>query len=240
MDKTLQRVVKLLDGMAETAPWGKEILIVFDESESYYRYLANYYPDAGEFALSGGMHLDVGCGHYATVKNDLQAIEPIIAHEMTHGCVAHLPLPAWVNEGLAVNVEQQLAGVRGAQPQRTKHLAYWHEHEVQEFWSGKSFLRVDDGNALSYDLARLLVSHIGKDWQAFKRFMITADVADAEAAAAGEQLGLNLGELVAAVLEQKPSTAWSPNPGLWSGEPERGRFSASDLPPKSSCRCPRG
>ena len=35
-------------------------------------------------------------------------------HEMTHGSVAHLPLPLWLNEGLAVNTERRLAGATGA------------------------------------------------------------------------------------------------------------------------------
>jgi len=154
MERTRQSIIKILDGAARPAPWGKDILIVFDDSESYYRYVAHYYPDAGEFAFSGGMHIDAGCSHYVTVKSDLQVIEPVIAHEMTHGCIAHLPLPAWLNEGLAVNVERRLTGVRPThtpQQLRAKHAAFWREDEMQEFWSGKSFLRADDGNLLSYD-----------------------------------------------------------------------------------------
>lgn len=218
MEKTLQRIVKLLDGIAQVAPWGKDILIVFDDSESYYRYVSHYYPDAGEFALSGGMHINAGCSHYATVKNDLRLTEPVIAHEMTHGCVAHLPLPAWLNEGLAVNVEQRLAGAPSThtpQQLRAKHLAFWHENEIQEFWSGMSFLRPDDGNLLSYDLARLMVDQMTRDWKPFKRFVLAADSVDAGASAAREHLGVDLGEFISALLDREPSTALAPDPGLW-------------------------
>ncbi len=78
MEKTLKRVAKLLDGIAELPPWGKDLLLVFDDNESYLGYVSYYYPEAGEFAFSGGMYVNAGCGHYATVKADLHAIEPII------------------------------------------------------------------------------------------------------------------------------------------------------------------
>lgn len=228
MERTLKRVVKTLDGIAQVPPWGKDILIVFDEGDSYYRYVSHYYPDAGEFAFSGGMHINAGCSHYVTVKGDLRSIEPIIAHEMTHGCLGHLPLPAWLNEGLAVNTEQRLTGARMSdytpQQLRQKHLEFWREGEMQEFWSGKSFLRTDDGNLLSYDLARILIEHAAKNWEPFKRFVLASDAADAGATAAHDHLGVDLGELVCALLGREPSTAWAPDPQAWADEPERGGF----------------
>ena len=219
MERTLGRVVRLLDGIAEIPPMGKDLLLVFDDDESYYRYVSYYYPDAGEFAFSGGMHIDAGCSHYVTVKGDLRTIEPVIAHELTHGCVGHLPLPMWLNEGLAVSVEQRLTGVRSThtpQQLRSKHLAFWGVEEIQQFWSGSSFQRTDDGNLLSYDLARLLVEHLGKDWQAFKSFALAANANDAGASAAQEYLGVQLGELVCALLQQEASASWEPDVGRWN------------------------
>lgn len=228
MERTLKRVAKALDGIAQLPAWGKDILIVFDDDESYYRYVSYYYPDAGEFAFSGGMHINAGCSHYVTVKGDLRSIEPIIAHEMTHGFLSHLPLPAWLNEGIAVNTEQRLTGVKASEhtPQqlRQKHLEFWHESELQEFWSGKSFLRTDDGNLLSYDLARIMAEHMAKDWESFKEFVLAADAADAGAAAAHDHLGVDLGEFICALLEKEPSSKWSPNPLAWEDAPERGGF----------------
>ncbi len=231
MGRTLQRVIKLLDGIARMPSMGKDLLLVFDDDEAYYRYVSFYYPDAGEFAFSGGMHIDAGCSHYVTVKNDLRVIEPIIAHEMTHGCVGHLPLPAWLNEGLAVNIERRLAptpSTHTPQQLRAKHLAFWGEEEVQEFWSGKSFLRADDGNLLSYDLARLMVEQLSHPWEPFKQFVLAADGADAGSAAARQYLDVDLGEVVSALLEQaSPARSWGPDPERWQGEPERGRFAGN-------------
>jgi hypothetical protein len=213
MERTLGRVIKLLDGIAEIPPLGKDILLVFNDDKSYYRYVSYYYPEGGEFAFSGGMHINAGCSHYVTVKNDLHAIEPVIAHEMTHGCLGHLPLPVWLNEGLAVNIEQRLTGVRPThtpQQLRSKHLAFWGTEEIQQFWTGESFLRTDDGNLLSYDLARLMVEHMGKDWEVFKQFALSVSQVDAGASAARECLGVELGELVCVLLDQRPSAAWEP------------------------------
>ena len=50
-------------------------------------------PEHGERAASGGMYIDEGCRHFVTVKSAPCAIEPVIAHAMTLGCVADLPLP---------------------------------------------------------------------------------------------------------------------------------------------------
>ncbi|SFD97380.1 hypothetical protein ABL840_20620 [Variovorax sp. NFACC27] len=219
MVRTLARVAATLDGLAQIPSWGKDILIVFDDAESYYRYVAHYYPDQGEFAFSSGMYINDGCAHFVTVKADLSAIEPVIAHEMTHSCLAHLPLPLWLNEGLAVNTELRITGGSGSYPGthelRRKHLGFWGPQEIQEFWSGESFKRTDDGNMLSYDLARLIVSHFASDWEAFKRFVLDADASDAGAASARENLHIDLGALACALLEKEPSPPWGPQPQNW-------------------------
>jgi hypothetical protein len=226
MSKTLQRVVRVLDGIAEVPEWGKDILIVFDDDDTYYRYVSLCYPDSGEFAASGGMYINAGCGHFVTVKADLRTIEPVIAHEMTHSCLGHLPIPAWLNEGLAVNTEQRLcptgAPMFTPQQMHAKHRAFWGETEIQEFWSGKSFLRNDDGNMLSYDLARILVSQLSRDWSRFRKFVLNANAADAGAVSAAKHLNLELGVAVSALLEQGQADTCAPIPSLWENEAEHG------------------
>ncbi|MDR7332591.1 hypothetical protein [Roseateles asaccharophilus] len=230
VDKTLQRIVRVLDGLARSVqPHEQEILIVFDDDEAYYRYLAHYYPDAGEFAASGGVFINAGCGHFATVKADLHAIEPVIAHELTHSCLSHLPIPAWLNEGLAVNTERRLcppvlAPRTSPRQMHARHQAFWGVDEIQQFWSGKSFLRTDEGNELSYDLARILVSQLAGDWARFRAFALSAHMDDGGEAAAHEHLGLPLADLAAALLERPADASWAPTPARWQGEPERGAF----------------
>ena len=229
MDRTLKRIVGVLDGVAAVPKRGKNILIIFDDADSYYKYTSYYYPQPGEFAFSGGMYLHSGRGYFVTIKSDLRAIEPVIAHEMTHACVAHLSLPAWLNEGIAVNTEQKLTSSGTAlytpQQMHRKHQAFWAPREIQEFWSGKSFLRPDEGNMLSYDLARIMVEQMAKDWAAFRSFALAADRMDSGSTASRTHLGADLGEYVCAILDRAECRGWSPNPSSWDSEPEKGSFS---------------
>jgi hypothetical protein len=96
--------------------------------------------------------------------------------------------------------------------------------EIQQFWSGKSWLRPDDANMLSYDLARILVEQFATDWPAFRNFVLAANIDDSGSAAAREYLHIDLGAAVCAVLEMKPTDAWKPDPATWSELPERGAF----------------
>ena len=214
MERTHQRILQILDGVAQLPTWGKDILIVFDDGDDYYRYASRYYPDAGEFALSSGMHISSGCGHYITMKADLNSIEPIIAHESTHGCLGHLPLPLWLNEGLAVNMEARLTGKLDnewtSEEMRHKHLSFWDAQEVQQFWSGESFQRTDDGNRLSYDLAGILVKQFSADWDSFKSFVLAAHAHDAGAEAASLYLGVDLGVAVCSLMDKPNHLAWKP------------------------------
>lgn len=226
--KTTTRIGKVLEGVAQVPAWGYDILVVFDDEKNYYRYISRYYPESGEFATSSGMHINFGCSHFVTMKADLLAVEPVIVHEMTHACLSHLPLPAWLNEGLAVNTESRLSPTPKSlftpQEMHAKHMQFWGVHEIQEFWCGKSFLRADDGNMLSYDLARILVAQFADDWQSFKRFVLLAQASDGGQAAALEILHLDLGAAVCALLGQSPSADWAPEPNIWPDPPERGAF----------------
>lgn len=226
MARTSQRILRLLSGIAQVPEWGHDILIIFDDDETYYKYVSRYYPDDGEFSMSSGMHIGQGCGHFVTTKSDLRTIEPVIAHEMTHGYLSHLPIPTWLNEGIAVNTEHRIctppAPLYSPREMHEKHLRFWRPSEIQEFWSGKSFHRSDDGNMLSYDLARILVTHFSADWEQFRAFVLSSNSADSGFAAAIENLGVHLGAAVASVMEQDVDGGWEPNPSLWDVPPEHG------------------
>jgi hypothetical protein len=222
MERTTGRIVRLLDGIASPPKRGESILVVFDDEESYYNYIAYFYPERGEFAQSGGLYIDAGCGHFVTVKSDLPSVEPVIAHEMTHASVAGLPLPLWLNEGLAVNSERALTmpqrGLYSPVELHEKHVAFWNAEEIQRFWSGESFDVGGDSNMLAYDLAQIIVEQMAKDWTSFRRFVLAADRADGGAAAAREHLAVDLGEYVCALLEQQNTSGWSPDPSGWRPE----------------------
>lgn len=219
IERTGRRIDAVLKGIVENPPWGKDILIAFDDEQSYYRYVSYYYPESGEFAFSGGMHLDAGCGHFVTVKRELHVMEATIVHEMTHAWLVHLPLPAWLNEGLAVNTERRLAGAPretlGAHEKlHDKLRRFWSAVSIQKFWSGDSF-HDPESQALSYELARIVVEQLAKDWAPFAAFVRRADRADAGTAAARECLGLDLGEVITVLLERDTPRSWAPDPQKW-------------------------
>lgn len=168
-----------------------------------------------------------GCVHFVSVKNEQHALEPVVAHETTHAMLAHLPIPLWLNEGLAVNTERRLSPPlvspqQSAEQMHRRHCAFWGAEEIQQFWSGQSFGRSDEGNELSYDLARILVEQFAADWPRFVQFVNAAQRDDRGEAAAVACLGLSLGEAAAALLEGERAADLSPHAGAWeavSAEP---------------------
>lgn len=218
VENTEKRIRTVLRDLAQFPEGEKNIVLVFDDDTMYYDYVSLYYPDEGEFSFSGGMFIDNGCAHFVVKRDDLRSVEPVIAHEMTHRALAYYSLPRWLDEGIAVNTEIRLTANYAlrftVQELHQKHLLFWNKETIQEFWSGKSFDRVDDGNLLSYELARILVEHFAKDWASFSQFVQTAAHIDAGHEAAHAALELDLGECVCALLDLEESETWSPNPTL--------------------------
>jgi hypothetical protein len=227
-DKTHRRILRLLDGIARGSEIGKVCILVLDTHDRYYEYVSHYYPEGGEFPISGGMFLQYGYGHFVFVESQMSSMEPTIAHEHTHCLMQHLPLPAWLNEGIAVNTEHRLCPpgrpLHPPDEMHEKHLAFWNESTIQEFWSGKSWGRPDEGNSLSYDLARIFVEMLARDYDSFRRFTCAADFEDGGRSAAVEHLGFPLENLAEAVLGEGP---WQPRPEAWKEGTERGQFRPS-------------
>lgn len=209
-----QRVTRTLDDLARLPPGERTIVLVLDSEEDYYHYVSIYYPEEGEFAFSGGMFIHAGCPHFVVVRSDLATLEPVIAHELTHSALAHWHLPKWLDEGLAVNTEHRVAGVRGAahtpQELHRMHQAYWTPQRIQAFWTGESFDEPDQGNLLSYDLARILVQQLGQDWPLFTQFAQAAQREDGGATAAKQVLNVRLGALAAGLFGVEDQGLWEP------------------------------
>ena len=223
VSRSRRRILHTLKGIADLPRGGYDILVVFDDQDTYYRYASSHYPDEGEFALSSGMYLSYGVGHFIMVKDALETIEPVIVHELTHSCLSHLPIPLWLNEGLAVNTEDRFypnahgahRGGHDAVLQHRRHKAFWRTQEIQQFWSGDSFARTDEGRDLSYHLASILTAQLAADWASFASFANGANQEDGGAQAAQVHLGLSLGRAVCALLEREFEEAFEPNAGAW-------------------------
>jgi hypothetical protein len=225
LERSRKRVLATLPGIAAEDGHGKTAVLVMDDQDDYYAYVSNYTEGAGqEQGLSGGMFIDAGYGHFVFAESHFDAMEAVVVHELTHALVRHLPLPAWLNEGLAVNTERRF--VRAVPRYQPQQLAwsfgeFWNDETIQEFWSGKSFLRSDEGQPLSYELARVLVELVAREPGVLQRFCAEADRRDAGEAAALAVLGTDLQGLAGAVLGEGE---WMPRPAAWVDGIEVGSF----------------
>jgi hypothetical protein len=198
--------------------------MVLDNEDDYYRYVSEYYPQDGEFSFSGGMYIQNGYGHFVFCKGSMDTMEPTLVHELAHALVGHLPMPAWVNEGLAVNTERRWA----PRPPQYKphelaylHTKFWNEETMQEFWSGKSYLRPDEGNALSYDLAQRMIEVVGKDHELLARFVNQSSQEDGGSKAALDVLSMPVQQLVVHAIGAE---FVAPDATKWNQGSEKGWF----------------
>lgn len=87
---------------------GRNVLLIFSDEDDYYQYLAFHTPE-GEQAKSGGVCIHSGYTHVALPWYGETDTANTIVHELTHDCLAHLPLPPWLNEGVAVTIQKAVA-----------------------------------------------------------------------------------------------------------------------------------
>jgi hypothetical protein len=223
---TQRRVARSLARLATDRLTEKQVVLLLHDEDDYYRYLSGMYPEEGEFPMSAGVHFNGPGPHFVVNGSNLEEVEATIVHEMTHAFVAHLPIPAWLNEGLAVNMEIAFGRVADAHKLielEQRHRKFWTTELIQDYWSGRSWHHPGEGNELSYDLGRLMVAGMSEDWSRFEAFALAAHGADSGASAAADRLGIDLGEYVRHYLERDEGE-WAPDPQRWDGAPERGAF----------------
>ena len=213
LERMLQRILARLEGVASDEGYGKHVAMLFTDEDQYYDYVSMFYPEDGEFGLSSGVFVNEGYGHFAFPSQDISFAEPIAAHELTHACLAHLYIPVWLNEGIAVVMEEVLAGVSPYVDNELieHHRSYWDQSSIQDFWSGDSFNSTDEGQELSYSLAQILVRNMSKNYDSFKQFCLAASTDDAGESAAINCIGISLQDFVGVLLGDGN---WKPRDGL--------------------------
>lgn len=197
-EKALRQILAKLEGLAEVDVCGKRVIMIFDSLDDYYGYSSYFYAD-GEHPMSSGVFLNTEYGHIAIPFYDVAETEATVAHELTHNCLRHLPIPLWVDEGLAVTIENELCNnhpLRMGAERLREHQAFWNDETIQEFWSGSSFARIDEGNGLSYELARFCIRALAHDISSFMAFAQHASYEDGGEAAAFEIFEGSLGGLI--------------------------------------------
>ncbi|MGE9270829.1 MAG: hypothetical protein ACQKBU_08495 [Verrucomicrobiales bacterium] len=223
----LRQILHHLQGAVMDQSHGRHVALIFDQDADYYRYIARFFPD-GELPMSGGLCLKDTVVHYAFSSFEKQSDRSVLAHELTHACLSHLPLPAWLDEALAMRMETTVTGDQIFYLDRERyeaHLRYWNADRIQAFWSGDSWTLPGEPFELSYSLAEILWRKIEVDLQASHPqvidFIRHAHRHDAGASAFEQTFGLSLDELVEDFLGEGSWTPQGTKSGLTDHPQER-------------------
>ena len=215
-EKAMIEIRSRLGGLAWADTPARHVVLLFQEEDDYYDYVGGF--EQGDVVpTSLGMHFGSGYPHVAIKhESDTQDAQTLV-HELTHHCVTHLPIPVWLNEGVAQRLQRAIVGVYAPRAHEgasshywaaisnwvpplmwdelvEKHHAFWNEQNIQEFWAGTSFNQSGDARELSYSLAEVLVHLLGEDREGFLAFLSRAHYDDAGQTAALDCLGINLGD----------------------------------------------
>ena len=210
-ERARHTILDTLAGVASDQGFGKHVILLFADLDSYYDYVADSYPDEGAFALSGGMFFDVGYGHFAICPTAGEDYERVIAHELNHALLRHLPLPLWLNEGVTQVMEDVVlksSRFTVDHETRRRHLNYWNGDTIHSFWSGESYYFPDDGQELSYHLSQVLFRNLMSDYpKMVKDILKSANFADAGNAAIINHCSVSLKNRASQFLGDGP---WAP------------------------------
>ena len=210
-ERARRTILQNLTGVARETVLGKNVILLFADVDSYYDYVTDFYPEEGDFGLSSGIFLDGGYAHFAICPAYDPSFERVIAHEMNHALLSHLPLPLWLNEGVTQVMEDMVVESSYFMVDReilARHRAYWDADTIQLFWSGESFLLPDEGQELSYHLAQVLFRNLMSDHpKQVKAILNQANFADAGNAAFVNAINTPLAQRAAQFLGDGP---WTP------------------------------
>lgn len=194
--------------------FGKCPILVLHDLATYDEYFAGYLAD-GEYAGSGGVYLNHGYGHFVFSFLDMSQAETVMAHELAHVYVGHLPIPKWLNEGVAQLCEISLTGRDHTRYDEIKESidAHWNDESIQDFWNGSGFMKNNESQLHCYHLAKVLTFKLARQRDRFHKFLHEAHADDAGEAALGLHWNLRLQDLVADYLGEGD---WQPRLPLFA------------------------
>jgi hypothetical protein len=210
-ESAMRTVRGYLGKAAWTGYFGRHVLLLFSEFDDYFRYISYYYPD-GNHALSWGTLLQKGYVHMAIPYTNIGAVQNVIRHELVHNLLCYLPIPLWLNEGLAETIMEQAGNARFRLDQDLidRHREYWNDTTIQDFWTGRSFHIPAEPGELSYSLASILVKLICEKERDLTKFITAANRLDAGQQAALDALQCRLVDIATEFL----------GPGNWAPRKE--------------------
>jgi hypothetical protein len=215
------RIQQTIPALLPEEYYGKCPVIAFADPNDFYDYVSGFFDDDGDFGAMGGVYLNRGFGHFALPSPDLERYVATMSHELCHAYLSHLPLPLWLDEAITQGVEHSITGALPYVLDREiirRHREYWDADSIQSFWSGESFHFPDDGQELSYHLARFILHSLHQGGttprEEMDRFFLTVTHEDAGQAAAQGVFDISLGECLAPLLGEGN---WEPS-SLDAGE----------------------
>lgn len=198
-------------------------VLAFHDEQTFYRYFSTYVSEDGSFGGAGGVYLNHGYGHFAFPAMELEYYADVVAHELSHAYLSHLGLPLWLDEAITADVEDAVTGRNPYAFDREmaeRHQDFWTEEAIAAFWTGHSFLYDDEGQELSYHLARFILRSMQQGGatprSVIEAFVSEADWKDAGTAAAEKHIGFTPADCIEALLGPGP---WQPDPE--PGSPDR-------------------
>ena len=180
-------------------------VIVFGDELDFYQYLGALHGDEGESAAAGGVFINEGYGHIAMPSENLHYYRATLCHELCHSLLSGFNLPLWLDEAITAEVEHHITGENPYFLDRDivrEHREYWNAERLGTFWTGDSFFAPDEGQGLSYHLARYLFHAIAPHStpESISLFVRSADDGNAGNSAAVECFGIDLLDVVEGLL----------------------------------------
>lgn len=192
-ESMLTRIQRTLGRPEKGQSLGCRVILVFEDLATYYTYVCHFYPE-GEFSASVGMCIYEGYIHIVLIKTD-PGILVTLAHELTHAATVHLPLPTWIQEGIAQIVEQSRQCVPIDYERALEHKRFWRVRGLREFWSGEVF-HLPKRAEFAYELAEILTRNLIGDYKSrFVDFLQSAHSDDAGEGAAQRCFGQSLAKI---------------------------------------------
>lgn len=221
-EEALAIITDNLAGLAQSHAHGKQVCLIFDNPADYMRYIEAFYGDS-EIPVSGGICIQ-GSGyiHFAFPTSNYVSYKSVLAHELTHACLAHKDIPYWLNEAIAMRMEHAASDSPASEMDQIlyqRHSQHWNAFTIQQFWSGESWQVVGEANELSYSLAEVLWRKIevdlGASTQELVQFLSSAEYFDAGDSACRRLFELGLEDLIISFVGDGN---WQPNIEMWSDE----------------------
>lgn len=232
LEYALSEIFKIIGNVASDEGFGKHIVLSFLDDQKYYEYISHFYPEEGAFGLSGGIFVNEGYGHIVLPPGDVDQTERAVVYQLTHASLSHLESPLWLHQALACFTEGKffnanqgqavldiIHGGQGAVGGLTAGEAtddfnqFWAENGLDSFWDGESFLRDDEGQGFSFNLASMILSYLLEAFEpeAVVNFIKNATYDDGGKKAAIEYLGVELEEIGADLIGADPDLEVSKN-----------------------------